>query len=185
VVQYDFVKQGSADNPQDKRLNFAPRPPSSTFLEAARFLEAKPKAHNVALGRWIRRAAEETEVRKPTSRFDVLYQDDVVIAHPKDVKRRGNSPRIFSGAIGAANVVQRDPEIRNFLRDNYQVKAIEMEGSGIADAAYLAEKSYFIVRGTCDYCDVHKNDDWQHYAAVVAAYVRTLLEVCRPLNSAH
>lgn len=77
VVQYDFVKQGGADNPEDKRLNFAPRPPSSTFLEAARFLEAKPKARAVAPGRWIRRAAEKTEVRKPTSRFDVLYQDDV------------------------------------------------------------------------------------------------------------
>ena len=36
---------------------------------------------------------------------------------------------------------------------------------------------YLVVRGICDYCDAHKNDTWQNYAApAAAAYVRALLE---------
>jgi hypothetical protein len=57
------------------------------------------------------------------------------------------------------------------------MKAIEMEGSGVADASWEAGCPYLIIRGICDYCDQNKNDEWQNYAAVVAAaYTRTLLE---------
>lgn len=39
------------------------------------------------------------------------------------------------------------------------------------------EVGYLVVRGICDYCDSHKNDDWQQYAAIVAAaYTRALIE---------
>jgi nucleoside phosphorylase len=52
-----------------------------------------------------------------------------------------------------------------------------MEGSGIADATWNLEKGSMVVRGTCDYCDTHKNDVWQEYAAAVAAgYTRALIE---------
>jgi nucleoside phosphorylase len=52
-----------------------------------------------------------------------------------------------------------------------------METAGLADAAWLREKSYFAIRGICDYCDPNKNDDWQPYAAMAAAgFVRALLE---------
>src|SRR5262249_11896587 len=62
------------------------------------------------------------------------------------------------------------------LRDRYGVKAIEMEGSGVADAAWTRSIEYFVVRGISDYCDSNKNDDWQNYAAVAAAsYTRLLL----------
>ena len=55
--------------------------------------------------------------------------------------------------------------------------AIEMEGSGIADATWNDSVGYLVVRGICDYCDSNKNDLWQGYAAVVAAtYTRALLE---------
>ena len=52
-----------------------------------------------------------------------------------------------------------------------------MEGSGTADAAWSSGRDYLVIRGICDYCDTHKNDDWQHYAALVAAaYARALIE---------
>ena len=52
-----------------------------------------------------------------------------------------------------------------------------MEGSGTADAAWSARRDYLVIRGICDYCDTHKNDDWQRYAALVAAaYARALIE---------
>jgi nucleoside phosphorylase len=59
----------------------------------------------------------------------------------------------------------------------FGVKAIEMEGSALQSAAWHQGKDAFVVRGICDYCDKHKNDDWQNYAALVAAsYVRALIE---------
>jgi len=52
-----------------------------------------------------------------------------------------------------------------------------MEASGIADATWTHKIGYLVIRGICDYCDSHKNDDWQQYAAVVAAaYTRALIE---------
>ena len=52
-----------------------------------------------------------------------------------------------------------------------------MEASGIADGTWTAGLGYIIVRGISDYCDQHKNDAWQAYAAVAAAgYARALIE---------
>ena len=54
--------------------------------------------------------------------------------------------------------------------------AVEMEGSGIADAAWVAGQHYLVIRGICDYCDDKKNDAWQGYAAVAAAaYARVVI----------
>jgi hypothetical protein len=61
------------------------------------------------------------------------------------------------------------------------VRAVEMEASGIADAAWTLEIGYFVVRGISDYCDKNKNDVWRYYAAAVsAAYCRALLEEIAP-----
>lgn len=38
-----------------------------------------------------------------------------------------------------------------------------------------------VIRGTCDYSDSHKNDNWHKYAALTAAaYARELLIVLKP-----
>jgi hypothetical protein len=97
--------------------------------------------------------------------------------HPIDPQRREGEPRVFAGTIACANRVLKNPVHRDKLREQHGVRAVEMEGFGIAEAAWAQHTSYFIVRGTCDYCDEHKADLWQVYAAVVAAaYVRALLE---------
>jgi nucleoside phosphorylase len=57
------------------------------------------------------------------------------------------------------------------------VRAIEMEGSGILDAGWAMNTDVMVVRGICDYCDSHKNDQWQPYAALcAAAYARSLVQ---------
>jgi nucleoside phosphorylase len=84
--------------------------------------------------------------------------------------------QIFLGPIGSANTLLKNPQKRDMLRDQFGVKAIEMEGSGVADATWNQEAGYLVVRGICDYCDSHKGDIWQQYAAVVAAaYGHTLI----------
>jgi len=75
----------------------------------------------------------------------------------------------LSRVIASANNLQKNPFRRNSLRDEFGAKAVEMEGSGVADAAYQLAGTYFIVRGIQDYCNQDKNDDWRRCAALAAA----------------
>ncbi|MGM4962087.1 5'-methylthioadenosine/S-adenosylhomocysteine nucleosidase [Tardiphaga sp. 1201_B9_N1_1] len=93
-------------------------------------------------------------------------------------ERELGRPLVHYGIIGTANSLVKNQVLRDELRDQFGVKAIEMEGSGVADAAWFSSVDYLIVRGTCDYCDGDKDDTWQLYAACVAAgYVRSLFSV--------
>jgi nucleoside phosphorylase len=86
-------------------------------------------------------------------------------------------PRVFLGPIASANTLLKDPARRDSLRDQFGVKAVEMEGAGIADATWTHGIGYLVVRGICDHADANKNDAWQNYSAMAAAaYVRALLE---------
>ncbi len=59
-------------------------------------------------------------------------------------------PRIFFGPIASGNILLNDPGWRDRLRDQYGVRAVEMDGSGIADATWEAGVGYLVVRGICD-----------------------------------
>ncbi len=181
VAQYDFDKEEydfKEHRPVIKYRN-PPRPPSALLLEAVRLLSA----HELGSGRvWlanIARAAKLLNVQRPLDEADQLYASDdaaQVIPHPIDPQREPSQPRLFAGSIASANKLLKNPKLRDALRDQFGVKAVEMEGSGIADATWTHEVGYLVVRGICDYCDGHKNDAWQGYAAVVAAaYTRGLL----------
>lgn len=95
---------------------------------------------------------------------------DVLVEHPKkQPKRQKGKPLIHLGKIGSANVLLKDPEIRDDLRDNDQIRAIEMEGAGVSDAAWNFGANYLVVRGIVDYCDGKKNDVWRKYSSFSAA----------------
>lgn len=100
------------------------------------------------------------------------------IPHPIDGERITGAPKIFHGVIASADKLQKNAKNRDFLGRKFGAMAVEMEGSGVANAAYEFEAKFFVVRGTCDYCNEYKNDDWHRYAAIAAAaYTRALLEV--------
>jgi nucleoside phosphorylase len=176
VIQYDFIKQEIKEithrNP--------PRPPSASLLDAVKYLEADEILGNRPWEKYIDQALSIIETTRPSEEKDVLYCSDSqeeIIKHPEDPKRIKGQPRVFTGPIASANILQKDPEARDKLRKKFRVKAIEMEASGIADATWNHEVGYLVVRGICDYCDSHKNDEWQQYAAIVAAaYTRALIE---------
>ncbi|MCX6154064.1 MAG: hypothetical protein NT007_07890 [Candidatus Kapabacteria bacterium] len=66
---------------------------------------------------------------------------------------------------------------RDYLRDNFGLKAIEMEGSGIADGTWSLSSGYLIVRGIVDYCNDDKNDLWHNFSALCAAcYTKSIIE---------
>jgi nucleoside phosphorylase len=105
-----------------------------------------------------------------------LNTPPVPLAHPADPQRRPGQPRAFYGPIASSNALLKDAQERDRLRDEFGIRAVEMEGSGIADATWDRSAGYLVIRGICDYCDAAKNDTWQDYAALVAAaYMRALL----------
>jgi nucleoside phosphorylase len=169
ILQYDFVKQTASDT----KRRFLPRPPSASVLEAVQFLRSEELSATPRLKRLINQASKKLQVRRPAAKLDVLESGE----HPKDYLRVGGQPRIFVAPIGSANILLKDAKTRDMLRDKYGVRAIEMEGSGIADASWELEIGYIVIRGICDYCDMNKSDIWQPCAAIVAsAYARLLLE---------
>jgi nucleoside phosphorylase len=114
---------------------------------------------------------------RPPAELDKVYVEDRVVEHPTDKSRRPDFPRVHSGTIGTADTLLKSDVTRDDLRDRFGVRAVEMEASGLQNAAWAQGRDVFVIRGICDYCDKHKNDDWQYYAALVAAaYSRALIE---------
>ena len=183
VVQYDYIKEEFV---QDIHRH-PPRPPGRVFLDTIRFLQVGELKGLHPWEEFIDEAAKELRIKRPSARTDVLADSSdssLIIKHPKDPKRRRGKPRVFAGTIGSANDLLKNPQKRDQLRDKFGVKAIEMEGSGIADATWHESVVYGVVRGICDYCDSRKSDNWQKYAAIVAAaFSRALLETIPPLSS--
>jgi len=176
VIQYDQIKQ------EANRITYRnqPKPPSARLLEAARYLETEEIIGNCLWEKYVTQALSTLKITRPPEERDILYStenDKKIILHPEDPKRITGRPRVFMGPIASANILQKDPKVRDNLRREFGVKAIDMEASGITDATWKHGVGYLVVRGICDYCDSHKTDDWQQYAAVVAAaYTRALIE---------
>ena len=183
VVQYDFVKEEVA------RIiaRYSSHRPSARYLQAVKRLEAEGLTNQKTWVDEISRAESLVGAARPDDGSDILYRFErsssgvltkTRVEHPHDPRRVAGQPRVFVGPIASANTLQKNPFRRDELREQFGVRAVEMEGSGIEDATWIAEVGYMIVRGICDYCDPAKNDIWHGYAAVVAAaYARALLKL--------
>lgn len=175
VVEYDFVKETI----EKREVRSFPQKPSARLLSVFSYLRSEE-----ILGRRPWETLIEAGIiklgakyRRPEAQNDVLHQGKEVIAHPNDADRREGQPRIHCGGIATADTLQKNPTQRDYLRDHFNVRAVEMEASGIQTAAWAQNKDIFVIRGICDYCDAFKNDLWQEYAALAAAaYARTLIE---------
>jgi nucleoside phosphorylase len=158
----------------------SPRPPHRRLLAAVRLLASDELLGERPWEGLARRADRLQRAKRPDDSSDVLHESHAPhasVAHPLDPRRRPGEPRVFLGPIASANVLLKDPVWRDRLRDRWGVRAVEMEGAGVADATWNDSIGFLVVRGICDYCDAYKNDDWHVYASVVAAaYMRAVLE---------
>lgn len=172
VIQYDYGKK-KGDSWEEKAV---PTKISSSFSRAIAKLQADEYEGIYEWRTYVSKFATGS-FAKPSENEDVLYDlAGNIIQHPENPKREG-FPLVHYGRIASANIVLKDIHTREELREKYKVIAAEMEGSGIADASTDENVNFVIVRGICDYCDLHKNDLWQNYAALVAAaYTRCLIE---------
>lgn len=168
VVQYDMKKRkGSKDV-----ANHPPRAPSDAWRQLAESMVADREEmtkFNARLAEGLKAAGS----KRPPASTDVLTDDAKPtpnkIARKPDPNRKKFASLAFSGAIGSANMVLKDHASRERLRKKHGILAVEMEGSGVSDAAQANATPFFIVRGICDYANTGKNDRWHDYAAMAAA----------------
>ncbi|MEP7127031.1 MAG: tetratricopeptide repeat protein, partial [Byssovorax sp.] len=157
-----------------------PRAPSPRLLDAVDDLIGGEHENERPWLDLIRRGDRLKNSARPGDETDVLLGG---VAHPVDSERRPGEPRIFQAPIASSSVLLKNPGKRDEVAQRFGVRAFEMEGAGLADAAWDAEVGYLVVRGICDYCDEIKGYVWQEYAAIVAAaYARAVLGRMRSRN---
>lgn len=184
VRQYDFGKDIASVVDNKPSFEFKERDiyrsPGATLVDAVRELDVYACGGDKPWIGYINDVCKRLNVLRPPPETDVLLDTSdptKVVSHPQDPDKVAGQPRLFNGKIASANVLLKNALRRDYLRDKFGVRAVEMEGAGIADAAWAADKGYLVVRGICDYCDSRKNNVWQKYAAIAAAgYVRALIE---------
>lgn len=174
IVQYDNIKVSATT----VQYRSHPQKPSARLLQAASGLDTAEALGDRPWEFWIANGIKAYPgAVRPSDASDVLHDGTNVVQHPSDPKRRAGHPRVHRGAIASADTLQKNPVQRDMLRDKWDVRAVEMEGSGLQNAAWMLGKDVMVIRGICDYCDPYKNDVWQPYASLVAAaYARAMIE---------
>jgi len=185
VLQYDYVHRGGQET--TNRSN--PISISHRIQLAFQALRHEELRRRYPWEPIIERATARLgrQWNRPAAKFDApsLYDRDgngnVVpvgqIRHPShQPRRRRGKPMVHYGRIGSANMLLADAMERERIRVEHGVRAVEMEGSGLADAAWNFGVGYAVVRGICDYCDAGKDNRWQMHASICAgAYARQLV----------
>jgi nucleoside phosphorylase len=182
VVDYDHIHSINGAN----RLRRSVDGLSRALLRGDRELEAKE-----LVGCWPWRVWLDGRGRqlppgfaRPSERTDVLLQHGRRIDHPRR-ERSGHIPgwpKVHRCAIASSDRLVRDAVMRDEIADRHNVRAVEMEASGVAVGADLHATGWFVIRGVADYCDsAGENDVWHRYASLAAgAYLRSLLAECSP-----
>jgi hypothetical protein len=80
------------------------------------------------------------------------------------------TPHVHYGLIASGDQVMKDVETRDRLVQQHGILCFEIEAAGLMD-----ELPTLVIRGICDYCDSHKQKQWQGYAALTAAPCAKLL----------
>ena len=181
VIQYDMVKKYR----RRKEYIPPPRPPGHAWITRCEnymaTMKAKPK-----YWKYLDKILKKQNIKRPHNGplKDCPWVDGVkAVKQPLFPGHDRTRPRIHQGPIGCANTVLKSAKIRGTLKKIFRIKAVEMESSGIAEAAWQHGKGYFIVRGICDFANDDKNKVWQPYAAAAAAaFARELIETM-PLST--
>jgi nucleoside phosphorylase len=135
----------------------------------------------------------KAKYKRPDDGSDRLYKSTVV--HPKNMSgrcdelcvgeafqlvkrstRAAGVPEIHHGIIASGSSVMKNALLRDRISMEEGVLCFETEAAGL-----MNQFPCLIIRGICDYSDSHKNDDWQRYAAMMAAaYTKEVLRILMP-----
>ncbi|KAL2829057.1 hypothetical protein BJY01DRAFT_261398 [Aspergillus pseudoustus] len=194
VIQYDLGK--ALSNGSFERTGSLSKPPP-ILLKAISELDSDPITTIKQLSKSIQSALEREGAAQEDSRFQRPPHDWLFLSsykheadHPdcsdcdrrqlvKRSERPSNEPVVHYGLIASGNQVIKDSKTRDRVACDLGVICFEMEAAGIIDQC-----PSLVIRGICDYCDSHKNKQWQGYAALAAAaYAKQVLRELQCLRS--
>ena len=181
VIQYDLIKQKT----RERKYVSPPRPPSADWLNLANNIATDIQRHPT-YWTFLDEMLSKLQLSRPKKDDlnDSPWGDPAEkIRRRWDKSRTVRRPKVFYGPIASSNTVLKSATIRNALRKRFDVKAVEMEGSGIADATSEYGRGYMVVRGICDYANDGKADAWHGYAACAAAAFAQQLIEAMPLRT--
>jgi nucleoside phosphorylase len=179
IVDYDNVEV----TPDGVRLRGGFPQPSPLLKNATTMLRSEERRGRRPWEGWLRTAGRDDlrQFARPADHDDILYaadESDATVRHPdrRLSGHRAGLPKVHYGRIGSADRSFRDAGVRDGLAREHELRALEMEGSGIGRSAFLNGLEWFVVRGVSDYADSRRTDAWRSYAAfAAAAYTRALL----------
>ncbi|KAL4909740.1 nucleoside phosphorylase domain-containing protein [Aspergillus multicolor] len=182
VVQYDsgtatasgFVRKGFLNAPPPILLNSLSKLRSnhlrhrSKVMDHLSVFESLPRFQRENAG--VDRLFESTYIHAGGPVCEECDDDHTVTRAP----RTHEPVEVHYGTIASGNQVIRNAETRDQLSAELGgVLCFEMEAAGLMNGFPC-----LVIRGICDYCDSHKNKDWQPFAAATAvAYAKDLLSV--------
>ncbi|KIX01149.1 uncharacterized protein Z518_08874 [Rhinocladiella mackenziei CBS 650.93] len=192
VVQYDKGKAEDSGKFVVKGLLNQPPP---LLLQTLAQLRARHGMRPSKVSDYITEAIERNPMMEETgftlpSESDCFYcgvchrdiespAGDCEGLHAKRKRRKNNKPVVHYGIIASGNQVVKDAAVRDRLRDEFNAFCVEMEAAGLMNAFPC-----LVIRGICDYADLHKNDAWHPYAAITAAaYAKEFLQYISPAQA--
>ncbi|RGP80765.1 multiple ankyrin repeats single kh domain [Fusarium longipes] len=190
VIQYDY---GRAVQEEEFAITSHLNQPPIAFLTAMSNLQTtyEMEGHNIdsnidkALQKYKRLRKKYS---RPKASTDRLYKPDFVhtagegagcsescgddqLVHREERDEDDDNPAVHYGLIASSNQLMKDASLRDKLAAKHGILCFEMEAAGL-----MNHFPCVVIRGICDYSDSHKNDEWQEYAAMVAAaYTKDLL----------
>lgn len=187
VLQYDLGKLKDGHFYRTSQLNAPPEKLLSAITEIRRLYSDKRKPDRLAAH--LQRLDDMEDYRQPE--VDRLYAAGYLHVQgqscdqcdPLSVVERRERPNhralyVHYGTIASGNTVLKDAVVRDIYANDPELNILcfEMEAAGLMNTIPC-----LVIRGICDYCDSHKNDDWHKYAALAAAaYAREVLLILRP-----
>jgi nucleoside phosphorylase len=193
VVQYD---KGKAVDGGKFVVKGQLNQPPTLLLQTLGRLRARHAMHPSKVSAYITEAIsryptmEENGFTFPTDQPDCFHcsvcNEDIespgsgcIGVHSKRRQRKSNKPVAHYGVIASGNQLVKDAAVRDRLRDEFEARCVEMEAAGL-----MNEFPCLVIRGICDYADLHKNDAWHPYAAMTAAaYAKEFLEHISPAQA--
>lgn len=178
VLEHDFQKVSNLETGDIELRESGLRPPKDV-ITSVQSLDAE----RTTLPWWGHLKRSRVEFARPPELTALLETPDGATLTPEDRlanrrDRRPGEPQLHTGRVASGNSLLKDPKLRDQLRREHHVLAVEMEVAGVAAGAPSRTVEYLTVRGICDYCDKHKSDVWHLYAAgAAAAIVRSYLGI--------
>ncbi|KAN0072119.1 Nucleoside phosphorylase domain containing protein [Elaphomyces granulatus] len=180
VVQYDYGKTVSSGVFQ--QTGMMNQPPPVLLNAIARLHTDDIMGHNQSIVDVISDLLDmnvemKASFLRPVDEQDTLFNSEYEHPQREDIcincdktqlihrdPRTSDEPRIHYGLIASGNQVMKHGKTRDRRGERHGMLCFEMEAAGL-----MNQLPCLVIRGICDYCDSHKNKQWQGYAALTAA----------------